>query len=96
MQFSADMYDELARNTDLSKIDRQNAAFSGGESYRFNHKPKQALKMYLRAEKYGATDPIVKFRIAQMHKQLGRIRRSYKSVQRIPKKLHLAMSVRKR
>ena len=68
---SADMYDELARNTDLSKIDRQNAAFSGGESYRFNHKPKQALKMYLRAEKYGATDPIVKFRIAQMHKQLG-------------------------
>ncbi len=68
---SAAMYDELARDTELPKEDRQTAAFRGAESYRYNHQPKRALKMYQRAEKYGSTDPIVIYRKAQMHKQLG-------------------------
>lgn len=68
---SADMYESLARDTELPKEDRQTASFRGAESYRYNHEPKRALKMYERAIKYGATDPIVTFRKAQMHKQLG-------------------------
>ena len=68
---SADMYDQLASDTELPKADRQNAAFRGAESYRFNHMPKQALKLYNKALQYGAQDPIAIYRIAQMYKQLG-------------------------
>ncbi|MGB1038607.1 MAG: OmpA family protein, partial [Bacteroidia bacterium] len=68
---SADMYDELSSDSELPKEDRQLAAFRGAESYRFNHKPKNAIKLYVKAEKYGSVDPIVKYRIGQMQKQLG-------------------------
>ena len=68
---SADMYDRLSSDTKLPKDIRQNAAFRGGESYRFNHQPKKALKLYVKAQKYGAKDPIVIYRIAQMYKQLN-------------------------
>lgn len=68
---SADMYDQLSSNPELSKEERQTAAFRGAESYRYNHQPKQALKLYAKAIKYGAKDPLVKYRMAQTHKQLG-------------------------
>ena len=41
---AADMYDQLASNSSLTKEERQNAAFRGAECYRFNHQPKKALK----------------------------------------------------
>ncbi len=68
---SADMYEQLASKTELSKADRQTAAFRGAQSYQYNHQPKQALKMYAKAQKYGAKDPEVLYRLAQMNKQLG-------------------------
>ncbi|PCJ66055.1 MAG: hypothetical protein COA58_08250 [Bacteroidetes bacterium] len=68
---SADMYDQLASNPDISKEDRQTASYRGAESYRFNHQPKKAIKLYTKAIKYGAKDPEVIYRIGQMQKQLG-------------------------
>ena len=68
---SADMYDQLASNTKLTKDVRQTAAYRGAESYRYNHQPKKALKLYVKAKKYGAKDPVVTYRVAQMYKQLN-------------------------
>ena len=68
---SADMYDQLASNTKLTKDVRQTAAYRGAESYRYNHQPKKALKLYVKAKKYGAKDPMVTYRVAQMYKQLN-------------------------
>ncbi|MFB1003061.1 MAG: OmpA family protein [Bacteroidia bacterium] len=75
---SADMYDQLASTTELPKDERQTAAFRGAQSYQYNHQPKQALKLYLKAEKYGAKDPEVKYRIAQTNKQLGQYEEAIK------------------
>lgn len=75
---SADMYDQLASTTDLPKDERQTAAFRGAQSYQYNHQPKQALKLYLKAEKYGAKDSEVKYRIAQANKQLGQYEEAIK------------------
>lgn len=68
---AADMYKELAGDSKLEKEDRQKAAFRAGEGFRLNHDPKNALKMYERAQRYGVKDPIVLYRIAQMQKQQG-------------------------
>lgn len=84
---SADMYDQLASDTELPKADRQNAAFRGAESYRFNHMPKQALKLYNKALKYGAQDPIVIYRIAQMYKQLGDYEKAIEAFKKYQKEM---------
>lgn len=76
---SADMYDQLASKTDLPKADRQTAAFRGAQSYQYNHQPKQALKLYIKAQKYGAKDPEVLYRIAQTYKQLGQYEEAIKN-----------------
>jgi len=68
---SADMYELLASETDLPKDQRQTAAFRSAQSYQYNHQPKKALKLYLKAQKYGAKDPEILYKIAQMNKQLG-------------------------
>lgn len=60
---SADMYDQLASNTKLPKDVRQTAAYRGAESYRYNHQPKKALKLYVKAKKYGAKDPAVLYQL---------------------------------
>ena len=44
---SADMYDQLASNTKLTKDVRQTAAYRGAESYRYNHQPKKAHLYFL-------------------------------------------------
>ena len=76
---SADMYDQLASNSDIGKQDRQTAAYRGAESYRFNHQPKKALKLYNKAIQYGAQDPETIYRLAQMHKQMGEYEQAIKS-----------------
>lgn len=68
---AADMYKEIAGKSSELKEDRQKAAFRAGEGFRLNHDPKNALKMYERAQRYGVKDPIVLYRIAQMQKQQG-------------------------
>ncbi|MDA8929805.1 OmpA family protein [Bacteroidia bacterium] len=68
---SADMYAQLASSTDIPKDQRQTAAFRSAESYQYNHQPKQALKMYAKAQSYGAKDPEILYRLAQTNKQLG-------------------------
>jgi peptidoglycan-associated lipoprotein len=68
---AADMYDQLARNTSLSKEERQVAAANGAECYTFIHQPKKALKLYDRAVKYGAKDPKIIYKLAQSQKELG-------------------------
>ncbi|MDC1395207.1 OmpA family protein [Bacteroidia bacterium] len=82
---SADMYDQLAGTSELPKEDRQTASFRGAESYRFNHKPKQAMKLYYKALKYGAKDPEVLFRIGQMHKQLGEYEKAIEAFKKYQK-----------
>ena len=76
---SAHMYDQLASNSDISKQDRQTAAYRGAESYRFNHQPKKALKLYNKAIQYGAQDPETIYRLAQMHKQMGEYEQAIKN-----------------
>ena len=68
---SADMYDKLSKEPEIPKEERQTAAYRGGESYRYIHRPKQALKLYEKAKNYGAKDPMVYYRIGQMQKELG-------------------------
>ncbi len=68
---AADMYDKLAGNPDTEKEDKQTASFRGAECYRLVHKPKSALKLYNKALKYGVQDPVVLYRIGDMHKQHG-------------------------
>jgi len=63
---AADMYEVLAKDKDLAKIDKQEIAFKAGEAYRLNHDSKNALKMYAKAINYGKKDAIAYFRKAEM------------------------------
>jgi peptidoglycan-associated lipoprotein len=63
---AADMYEVLAKDKDLAKIDKQDIAFKAGESYRLTHDSKSALKMYAKAINYGKKDAIAYFRKAEM------------------------------
>lgn len=76
---SAYMYEKLARKSDLPKDERQEAAFRSGRSYQYNHQPKQALKMYDKAQKYGVQDPQILYLIAQTNKQLGQYEEAIKN-----------------
>lgn len=84
---SADMYDQLASNTKLPKDVRQTAAYRGAESYRYNHQPKKALKLYVKAKKYGAKDPAVTYRVAQMYKQLNEYENAIESFKAYQKEM---------
>ncbi len=68
---AADIYRGVSGDSKETKENRQTAAFRAGEGYRLNHDPKNALKMYEKATRYGVKDPIILFRTAQMHKQRG-------------------------
>lgn len=68
---AADMYNKVMRSPDASREDKQDAAFKAGESYRYNHDSKNALKMYAKAIRYGMKDPIVFLREAEMLMEEG-------------------------
>ena len=82
---AADMYDQLASNSSLTKEERQNAAFRGAECYRFNHQPKKALKLYAKSLSYGAKDPQVLFRLGQTQKELGEYQQAIESFKKYQK-----------
>ena len=82
---AADMYDQLASNSSLTKEERQNAAFRGAECYRFNHQPKKALKLYAKSLNYGAKDPQVLFRLGQTQKELGEYQQAIESFKKYQK-----------
>ena len=82
---AADMYDQLASNSSLTKEEGQNAAFRGAECYRFNHQPKKALKLYAKSLSYGAKDPQVLFRLGQTQKELGEYQQAIESFKKYQK-----------
>ena len=84
---SADMYDLLSKNSELSKEDRQTAAYRGAESYRFNHQPQKAIKLYTKAISYGAKDPEVIFRLGQVQKQMGEYELAIKEFKKYQKEV---------
>lgn len=63
---AADMYDQLLKGSELTKLEKQDIAFRAGEAYRLNHDSKNALKMYAKAISYGRKDAISYFRKAEM------------------------------
>jgi peptidoglycan-associated lipoprotein len=68
---AAELYDEVMRDRESTKEDKQTAAFRAGEAYRMNHNNKMALKYYKKAQKYGAKDPIILLRIGEALKGMG-------------------------
>lgn len=67
---AAQKYDEVIRSKDVTKKQKQQAAFQMGEAFRLNHDNKTALRYYERAQRYGVKDPIILLRIAQVKKGL--------------------------
>ena len=84
---AAEMYDVIASSSSESKEVRQTAAFRGAESYRLIHESKSALKLYSKAIKYGAKDPIVMYRLAQMHKQNGQYQEAIEAFKKYQKEV---------
>ena len=84
---AADIYDQIASSSSATKEDKQTAAFRGAESYRLIHESKSALKLYNKAIKYGAKDPIVTYRLAQMHKQNGEYQEAIEAFKKYQKEV---------
>lgn len=68
---AADKYKQVLRDKELSREDKQLAAFRAGDAYRYNHDSRNALKMYSKAIRYGMKDPIVYYREAEMMMEEG-------------------------
>ncbi|MBO6515372.1 MAG: PD40 domain-containing protein [Bacteroidia bacterium] len=68
---AADMYEQVLKDGELTKEQKQEIAFKAGEAYRHNHNSKRALKMYAKAIKYGRKDALAVLREAEMYMEQG-------------------------
>jgi len=68
---AADMYEQVIKDPELTKEQKQDIAFKAGEAYRHNHNSKRALKMYAKAIKYGRKDALAVIREAEMYMEQG-------------------------
>ena len=69
---AADKYNKVIRSgAEITREDKQVAAFRAGEAYRYNHDSKNALKMYAKAIRYGMKDPVVYLWQAKMLMEEG-------------------------
>lgn len=84
---AADKFKRAISGKDVTKKDKIEACFKMGESFRYTHDSKNALKYYARAERYGMKDPIVIYRQAEMLMEQGQYNealtkfREYKKMQ---------------